>query len=74
MGWDEKFWKIVPSHGTKKFFDPIPWDGIPFKNLSSHPMGQLKKFYPMGRFLLSHGIPRGALVLLDIIGLRFGNF
>jgi len=39
MGWDEKFLKIVPSHGTKKFLRPIPWDGIPFRNLSSHPMG-----------------------------------
>jgi len=42
MGWDgmgRKILKIVPSHGTKKVFDDIPWDGTPFKNLSSHPMG-----------------------------------
>jgi len=56
MGWDGMGREILenrPIPWDEKFFDPIPWDGIPFKNLSSH---------PMGRFLLSHGIPRRALV------------
>ncbi len=48
MGWDGNFWKIVPSHGTKNFFHSIPWDGIPLKNLSSHPMGWFEE-------CLSHG-------------------
>jgi hypothetical protein len=51
MGWDGMGREILenrPIPWDEKFFDPIPWDGIPFKNLSSHPMGQLRKF-------LSHG-------------------
>jgi hypothetical protein len=42
MGWDEKFLKIFPSHGTKKVIVP-------------HPTGYSKKeVYPMGRFCPSH--------------------
>jgi hypothetical protein len=39
MGWDGMGWEIFENR-------PIRWDGIPFKNLSSRPMGRFFKSHP----------------------------
>jgi len=42
----KQYFGQIGSHGMT--WDGMGWDGTPFKNVSSHPMGWLKKF-------LSHG-------------------